>query len=163
VVVAWEGSFAATMRVGVSTLGLSNVNGGVTGAAVSVSRSSNGITWSAPVVVSQATGGVDYDKNWIVCDNTSASLDFGHCYSEFDNAGHGDEILMNTSTDGGLSWSSPIAPSGTPSGLGGQPLVQPNGHVIVPASNGNETAIIAFGSSDGGASWGHAVTISTVS
>jgi hypothetical protein len=41
--------------------------------------------------------------------------------------------------------------------------VQPNGTVIVPASNGNETAIIAFSSTNGGASWGNTVTVSTVS
>jgi hypothetical protein len=98
-----------------------------------------------------------------VCDNTSTSSFYGHCYSEFDNAGHGDELLMNTSSDGGLTWSAPVAPAGTPSGLGGQPLVQPNGTVVVPASNGNETAIIAFRSTNGGASWGNTVTVSTVS
>jgi hypothetical protein len=148
----------------ISTLGLTNTNnGGVTGAAVLVSRSSDGITWSAPFVVSQATGTVDYDKNWIVCDNTAGSPHVGNCYSEFDNAGHGDELLMNTSSDGGQTWTTPVAPTGTPSGLGGQPLVQPNGTVIVPASNGNETAIIAFSSTNGGASWGNTVTVSTVS
>lgn len=148
----------------ISTLGLSNTsNGGVTGAAVLVSRSADGKTWGSPIAVSVATGTVDYDKNWIVCDNTSTSPHFGNCYSEFDNAGHGDELLMNTSTDGGQTWSQPIAPAGTPSGLGGQPLVQPSGTVVVPASNGNETAIIAFSSTDGGASWGNTVTVSTVS
>ena len=106
---------------------------------------------------------MDYDKNWIVCDNTATSPHYGNCYSEFDNAGHGDALLMNSSTDGGATWSAPIAPAGSPSGLGGLPLVQPNGNVIVPASNGNENAIIAFSSTDGGNSWGNAVTVSTVS
>jgi hypothetical protein len=149
----------------ISTLGLSNTNnGGVTGAAVLVSRSTDGgLTWSSPFVVSQATGTVDYDKNWIVCDNSTYSIHRGNCYSEFDNAGHGDELLMFTSSDGGRTWSPPIAPVGAPSGLGGQPLVQPNGTVIVPASNGFETAIIAFSSTDGGAYWGNTVTVSTVS
>ena len=39
---------------------------------------------------------------------------------------------MSTSTDGGLSWSAPIQPAGHDKGLGGQPVVQPNGTVIVP-------------------------------
>jgi hypothetical protein len=147
----------------VSTLGLTDVSGNIAGAAVLVSRSSDGITWGSPVVVAKASGSVDYDKNWIVCDNTATSPYYGNCYSEFDNDGHGDEIFMNKSSDGGLTWSTPIAPSGTPSGLGGQPVVQPSGTVIVPASNGNENAIIVFSSTNGGSSWVNTETISTVS
>jgi hypothetical protein len=47
-------------------------------------------------------------------------------------------------------------------GLGGQPVVQPDGDVIVPAANAFETAIIAFRSTDGGASWGDEVVVSRV-
>jgi hypothetical protein len=39
--------------------------------------------------------------------------------------------------------------------------VQPNGNVIVPADNGFDTAIIAFRSTDGGASWSSAVTVAS--
>ena len=39
---------------------------------------------------------------------------------------------MSTSTDGGLTWSIPIATAGNDKGLGGQPVVQPNGTVVVP-------------------------------
>jgi hypothetical protein len=44
-------------------------------------------------------------------------------------------------------------------GIGGQPLVQPSGTVVVPVET---TSISAFSSSDGGASWTAAVTISNV-
>lgn len=68
---------------------------------------------------------------------------------------------MSTSTDGGLTWGAVVHPSGSPSGLGGQPLVQPNGNVIVPFST-NGTAIHSFMSTNGGTSWNSAVTIATV-
>ena len=45
--------------------------------------------------------------------------------------------------------------------IGGQPVVRPDGTVIVPIENANETAIGAFHSTDGGASWSAVTTIST--
>lgn len=68
---------------------------------------------------------------------------------------------MSTSTDGGLTWSTPIPTAGNDKGLGGQPLVQPDGTVIVPfESVGNK--IEAFRSTDGGASWAKGVSVSSV-
>ena len=75
---------------------------------------------------------VDLDKNWTVCDNGARSPFCGHCYTELDNFGDGDRELMSTSTDGGLTWSVPIETAGHDKGLGGQPVVQPDGTVIVP-------------------------------
>jgi hypothetical protein len=68
---------------------------------------------------------------------------------------------MSTSTDGGQTWSIPVATQGNDHGLGGQPLVQPSGTVIVPfeTTTGKEAA---FESTDGGATWQHAVTIANV-
>jgi hypothetical protein len=68
---------------------------------------------------------------------------------------------MSTSTDGGLTWSQPVSPQGNPHGLGGQPVVQPNGTVIVPFETitGKEAA---FESTDGGATWSHAATIASI-
>src|SRR3954469_18464327 len=108
-----------------------------------------------------ASNSVNLDKNWTVCDNTRTSPFFGHCYTELDNFGDGDLELMSTSTDGGLTWSTPIPTAGHANGLGGPPLVQPNGTVIVPfeALNGK---ISAFRSADGGASWTRAVNISAI-
>jgi hypothetical protein len=103
---------------------------------------------------------VDLDKNWTVCDNVSSAFR-GHCYTEFDNFGDGDRELMSTSTDGGVTWSVPIQTAGHDKGLGGQPVVQPDGTVIVPFESLNGK-ISAFVSKNGGASWTKAVTISSI-
>lgn len=129
---------------------------------VFISRSSNGATWSDPVAIPPPVANkVNLDKNWTVCDNTTTSPFYGHCYTEFDNFGQGDLEYMSTSTDGGKTWSPPVATAGNDKGLGGQPLVQPSGNVIVPfeSLNGKQGA---FASTDGGTSWSRAVTISSI-
>jgi hypothetical protein len=144
----------------ISSLGLDQ---NVTGAAIVVNRSTDGgLHWGGPVNVAVAGPANDFDKNWVACDNHAASPFYGHCYHTWDDFGDGDRILMSTSTDGGLHWSAPIQTASRVFGLGGQPVVQPNGTVIVPASNAFETAIIAFRSTNGGASWGDEVVVSRV-
>jgi hypothetical protein len=145
----------------ISSLGLEDP--GPDGAAVVINRSTDGgLTWGNPVTVSEAPAGADYDKNWVACDNTSSSPFYGHCYHTWDDFGDGDRILMSTSTDGGLTWSAPIMTAKRVYGLGGQPVVQPDGDVIVPAANAFETSIIAFRSTDGGQSWGDEVIVAHV-
>jgi hypothetical protein len=126
--------------------------------AVVVSRSTDGgFTWNNPVSVG---GNVSSsDKSWIVCDNTSTSPFFGNCYVEWDNPTSGDEILMSTSSDGGLTWGPATATANRSFGIGGQPLVQPNGTVIVPIE---VTGISAFTSTNGGASWSAPVTVANI-
>src|SRR5204863_2604063 len=107
--------------------------------AVFVSRSTNGgLTFGNPVTVAQQ--GTSLDKNWTVCDNHPASPFYGNCYTEFDDNAQGDLLLMSTSTDGGLTWGPPKTTANKATGLGGQPVVQPNGTVVVPAADGFETA-----------------------
>ncbi len=133
----------------------------VHGAAVVVSRSTNGGTaWSQPFVVS--TGGNDPDKNWIACDTWTRSPFFGNCYTQWDDHGNGNLVYMSTSTDGGLTWGPPFTTANRSPGLGGQPVVQPNGTVIVPMDNANETAVLAFKSTDGGASWSSTILAASI-
>ena len=140
----------------ISSLAMSVTNNTVIGAAVLVSRSTNGgLTWGKPIVVASA-GPNDYlDKEWIVCDETANSPYDGHCYVEWDNRNLNSRILMSTSTDGGMTWASPKSPQNQSfSALGGQPLVQPNGTVIVPIY-GTDLAtnidhIYAYTSTNGG-------------
>jgi len=135
----------------------------VSSPTVLVNRSTDdGRTWGAPISIPPpVSNSVDLDKNWTVCDNHPASHFFGHCYTQFDNFGDGDRMLMSTSTDGGLTWSTPIQPAGKEKGLGGQPVVQPSGRVIVPYEALNNS-ISAFYSDDGGASWSRAVKVASV-
>ncbi|MEP6599476.1 MAG: sialidase family protein [Actinomycetota bacterium] len=129
---------------------------------VFVSRSTDGgHTFGNPVTV--ASGSTSFDKNWTVCDNTLANPFYGHCYTEFDDNADGDREKMSTSTDGGLTWGPALNTGNNATGLGGQPVVQPDGTVIVPAANANESAIIAWRSTNGGASWSSTVTVSAVS
>jgi BNR repeat-like domain len=131
---------------------------GTSGAAVLVSQSTNGgTTWANPVAVNVTTG---VDKNWIVCDDTATSPFYGHCYVEWDNNAAGNLLQMSTSSDGGNTWSAPA--TNNTGVIGGQPVVRPDGTVIVPIDNANETAIGAFNSTNGGASWSAVTTITTI-
>jgi hypothetical protein len=124
-----------------------------------MSRSTDGgLTWLPPVTAFSAS---NIDKNWTVCDNSTFSVYYGNCYSEFDDVSTGNVIKMTTSADGGLTWGPALATADTARGLGGQPVVQWNGTVVVPYS-GNFNSIRSFVSSDGGASWGTSVLVSAV-
>src|SRR5262249_57244272 len=84
---------------------------------------------------------------------------YGHCYTEFDNASSGDLELMSTSADAGLGWGPPTPTADSIHGLGGQPVVQPDGAVGVPFEGFG--AIRAFTSDDGGATGNASVQIPT--
>ena len=131
------------------------------GVGVTISRSADGITWQNPVVAI-GNDGQGYDKEWVVCDSTSTSPHYGNCYIEVDITSSGNTVIMSTSTDGGATWSTPASPADTPSGLGGQPLVQPNGTVVVPFST-NGTSIRSFTSTNGGSSWNASTLVASVS
>lgn len=134
-----------------------------TAAGVYTSRSTDGgLTWGNPIFVT-GSNLQSPDKNWIVCDNTASSPFYGNCYTEWDANGDGNRIYMSTSADGGLTWGPRLKPANNATGIGGQPLVQPNGTVIVPIDNANETALLAFNSTNGGASWSATTTITTIS
>jgi hypothetical protein len=120
-------------------------------AGVAVSRSPDGMNWDAPVWVTQVPG---LDKNWTVCDNWPSSPYFGTCYTEWDDTNN--ILFMSSSTDGGLTWSQPQSLPDQSAGIGGQPLVRPDGMVVVPYVGGDETGpgeMRVFRSTDGGASW----------
>ena len=147
----------------IASLAISTSGGSVLGAAVIVNQSTNGgTTWSNPVVVHAATGSENLDKDWIVCDTTSTSPFYGHCYVEWDNNGGGNVIHMSTSTDGGSTWGGQKNTANNATGIGGQPLVQPGGTVIVPIDNANETSVLAFNSTNGGSSWSSTTTVASI-
>ena len=132
---------------------------GVLGAAVTVNRSTDGgLTWGNAVNVVVASGRSNLDKDWIVCDDNSASAHFGNCYAEYDDNGNNNRIFMATSSNGGQTWST-VQTSAT--GLGGQPLVQPSGTVVVPYES-NSGQIRSIQSTNGGSTWSSPATIATV-
>ena len=125
--------------------------------AVVIDRSTDGLNWQSPIsVIPNVVGS---DKNWIVCDNWPNSPFYGNCYLEWDNPADlslPDVIQMSTSSDGGVTWSNPATTGDAipAQGIGGQPLVQPNGAVVVPIETfGNSFYMGAFHSTDGGSSW----------
>ena len=128
--------------------------------AVVVSRSADGVTWGNPISVDPSAP--SSDKNWIVCDSWPNSAHYGNCYLEWDDPANFDEIVMSTSSDSGLTWGPPILTSGMAQGIGGQPLVQPNGTVIVPIESTQTASVIAYRSTDGGSTWSSPVTISSI-
>lgn len=155
--VAYDAAHQAWM---ISSLAISTSSGSPVGVAVLVNLSTDGgLTWQSPVVVATASGNF-FDKDWIVCDDTSTSSFYGHCYIEWDIASSGDLLQMSTSSDGGKTWGIAQATADNATGLGGQPLVQPGGTVIVPFL-GSNASISAFTSTDGGTSWNSSVTISS--
>jgi hypothetical protein len=109
--------------------------------------------------------GIMFDKEWIVCDNGAASPFRGHCYLSYSDI---ENVRLSTqhSTDGGATWSRPVgSPDGTGRGgiedpitaPGPQPLVLPNGVVVVPLYDGGR--LVAVRSTDGGASFSPAIVI----
>jgi hypothetical protein len=128
--------------------------------AVLVSRSTDGVNWGNPISVDATAP--SSDKNWIVCDSWPSSPQYGNCYVEWDDPINFDEIVMSTSSDGGLTWGAPTATSGAADGIGGQPLVQPSGNVIVPIESTANPEMMAYRSTDGGANWSAPLTIATI-
>ena len=126
-----------------------------TNGTVVTSRSLDGISWQPPVTVSTTP---DADKNWTACDNTPASPFYGHCYTMWDDPSvGGGRVFISTSSDGGLTWQAAKNTADSSPGIGVQPVIQPNGTVIVPMANNSSlgpiSAIVSFRSTDGGNAW----------
>lgn len=145
-VVAYDAAHAVWLIASLPVL----FSSGLTPGAL-ISRSADGVHWTVPVAV--APGQSNSDKEWIVCDNTATSPYYGHCYLQWDDPSANGTIHVSTSRDGGLSWSAPANTGGNATGIAGQPVVQPNGNVIIPIDDFFEASVIAFSSHDGGLTW----------
>src|SRR5690242_1666833 len=131
-----------------------------TGQTPVVSRSADGINWSNPVVVGPPS--FFGDKDWIACDDSTSSAHFGNCYVEYDDAGNNLIINMVTTTDGGMTWGPVRNTADFASGIGGQPVVQRNGTVVVPIDDPFEGTILSFTSTNGGNSWSSTVAAASI-
>ena len=132
--------------------------------SVWVSRSADGTTWGAPVPVVRPETLGQPDKSWIVCDNGSSSPYRGRCYISYsDWLADAETIVTMTSADGGLTWQGPVT-SRDPAaaGVGTQPLVQPNGTLVVSFLAKANDRMLAIRSTDGARTFGDAITIDEV-
>ncbi len=139
------------VTLGVST-GLSNI---------AVSRSPDGLTWSPPVIVTQAVrGALAYDKEWIGCDNGATSPFRGNCYVVYTDF-VGNRLTVQVSRDGGATWQQGVAASvdARADVVGALPVVQPNGALTIVFLAG-DLGVFAVRSSDGGTTWSPRVGIS---
>jgi hypothetical protein len=152
--VAYDAKHATWMISSLPLVGLSD--GGRYIGDVGVSLSADGLTWGDLINIDDTH--LD-DKNWSVCDNTTTSPYYGNCYTEWDQAYGTGDVMLSVSSDGGTSWGPGLTSSNHAGGLGGEPLVQPDGTVIVPFSGGG---VDVFSSTNGGASWGKSQQIATV-
>jgi len=131
--------------------------------AVVVNRAiDDGFTWEPPL--SADTSSLSSDKNWIVCDSWLSSPNYGNCYLQWDDPLNQGQILMSTSSDGGQTWGPALPTASQSDGIGGQPLVQPNGTVVVPIEIivSHAAFMEVYLSSDGGGTWSAPVTISNI-
>jgi hypothetical protein len=109
-----------------------------------VSGSADGVSWESPVTAisypRNPFTGTSLDKEWIACDNGSASTFRGRCYLAYTDLAHdvdpqhsGSHIAVQSSSDGGRSWTPPVLIAVTADIVspGVQPVVRPNGELVI--------------------------------
>jgi hypothetical protein len=116
-----------------------------------VSRSTEGLTWTAPVTVESG----DYDKSWVVCDNGGSSQFRGTCYASWTDV-RKRRTLTSSTVDAGATWSAPRSGDRI---LGVQPVVQPNGTLVITGEDERARTIVAIRSTNGGRTFEPSVVI----
>jgi len=132
-----------------------------------VNRSSNGYSWTGPTPVSNGAGEIRPEKNYIACDNGTSSRYYGNCYVAWDDNDNNDAFHAAVSTDGGVTWGPTQGSANGHSSYGGQPVILPNGTVVVVTEDSSgydatEKNIISFVSTNGGASWSAAYEVAPI-
>ena len=126
---------------------------GSTFTALGISRSADGITWSAPVLAANIPiAGLAYDKEWVSCDNSSTSRFYGSCYLAYTDLNRfTPRLAVQASRDGGGTWTAAVGAVTTfgDNVVGALPLVQPDGTLTV-IFRANENGVYAVRSGDGG-------------
>jgi hypothetical protein len=132
--------------------------------ALAVSASADGFAWEAPVTAvsypRDPSTGTALDKQWLTCDNGKASPFSGHCYLAYTDIAHdtdpdhqGSHIGMQSSSDGGRTWSAPalLSVDANVVSPGVQPVVRPNGELVVVFFEDGKAEAVR--SNDGGATF----------
>jgi len=123
-----------------------------------------GVTWPQLGVIIDHTGGGSHDfedKEYIAVDNTGGPFD-GNVYvswTRFPVSGDS-RIFFSRSTDGGLTYSTPVAISDGVGVQGSVPVVGAAGEVYVAWKQSNYIRIDR--STDGGVTWGSDVIVSVI-
>jgi hypothetical protein len=123
-----------------------------------VSRSRDGLHWSAPVNAVATAGSLGQDKEWITCDNWPQSPHYGHCYLSYSDV-VAEVIVTQASSDGGATWAGAATAPGFPGRAsirgafapGVQPVVLPSGRVLVAYYDEGKFSVLR--SDDGGVTW----------
>jgi len=124
---------------------------------LAISRSADGLAWTAPVDAASATmGSLGYDKEWLACDNGAASPFRGRCYLAYTDLVRSMLSIQSTG-DGGATWSLPVSVPVFPL-VGAYPATLPDGTLVV-LYNREEGGIEAVRSADGGASFAGPVAV----
>jgi hypothetical protein len=140
--------------------------------ALAVSASADGFAWEAPVTAvsypRNPSTGTALDKQWLTCDNGKASPFSGHCYLAYTDLAHetdpdhrGTNIAVQSSSDGGRTWSAPflLTVNANTVSPGVQPVIRPNGELVVVFFE--DGAAEAVRSNDGGVTFSERELISS--
>jgi hypothetical protein len=144
--------------------GKNNING----TEMAVARSSDGgKTWTATFFDQQTGKGQFDDKPMIAVDTNPSSRFRDTIYVAWDNSNgsssSGNNLLVSHSSDGGVTFSAPVAASDTSGGpksvIGADPFVGPDGTLYVAWHDVHNNLIAESSSTDGGVTFGPTHTI----
>ena len=128
--------------------------------ALLISASPDGLRWSDPYVAGRKPNGqtgILFDKEWVACDNGSASPFRGRCYLSYSDIEQ-PRLATQTSSDGGRTWSAPVGSADNagrrgiegPAAPAPQPVSLPNGVLSVPLF---DDGLYVVWSTDGGSTF----------
>ena len=138
----------------------------IQGTEMAVARSSDhGQTWTATYFNQNSGTGKFNDKPMITVDTNPSSPHFNTVYVAWDNASfnqgkssNNDVVLVSSSSDHGVTFSSPVVASPSGGGqaavIGADPFVGPDGTLYVAWTDAINPAIRVAASGDGGQSFG---------
>jgi hypothetical protein len=130
---------------------------------LTIHRSSEGLVWTGPIDAARGPAfDIAYDKNWLACDNSVTSPFRGRCYLAYTLVGEqegDDDLAVQHSTDGGLTWSAAATVHIAVTGV--IPVVQPSGALTLVFWS-PRTGMVAVRSTDGGVTLGSPVTIAPI-
>jgi hypothetical protein len=145
---------------------------GVQGSEMAVAKSSDGgRTWPQVTYFNLSSGGGTFnDKPMIAVDTNPSSPYRDSVYVAWDTTGGqqgksstNSAVLFSRSTNGGKTFSAPVAVNALTSGptadIGADPVVGPNGEVYVAWHDVQNSRIVVNRSLDGGVTFGEPVTI----